>query len=263
MRGEQPSLKEFRNLDELVTALSRLSDEIFKLKSEVASHLGIDVRSPDVRLVALAGIQQDLLPCGWWLNTMMALEREVRAKFDGTWEKEFLVKIGAGPGAHANESERLDKVTRDMVDYLRLSVPVKIAFRIENMFSRLLREVDKTSPFEFGQVLSTLLTKLQLVNQSDVEAPLRALAAVRNSLHNNGIHRKQSQKWIVDGVHFDFTEGQKVTCAWWTHLMLLFNASVRSIRTILFTSPLVDLKGEIPDDFAAYPKGSENGSPKS
>ena len=254
MRGEQPSLRQFRNPGELVAALARLSDEIVTLKWDVVKQTGVDIRSADVRLVALNGIQLDLLPCGWWLNTVMALEREVRAKSDGTWEEKFLAEIGAGPGAHGNEPGRLDKVVKDMVEYLRLSVSVKVAFRIESMFSRLLREVDKTSPLEFGRVLSTLLTKLQLVNHLDVEAPLRVLAAVRNSLHNNGIHRTKSQTWIVDGVHFDFTEGQEVTCAEWHQLMLLLEASVRSIRTILFTSPLVDLKGDIPDDFAALPK---------
>ena len=263
MSRGKPSLKQYHNLGELVAEFGRMCDYITKLKYDVVRQTGVDFHSTDVRLVALDGIQQGLLPCGWWMNAAMTLERQIQERFPDAWEEKFLAGIGAGKGAYEGDPRRFEKIGNVMMDYLRLSVAVTLAFRIENMFAQLLKELGETSPMQFGRVLDALLTKLQLAGRMDIEAPLRALAAVRNSLHNNGIHRAVDCGWTVDGEAFEFRKGQRVTCASWSHLVLLFDASVRSIQTILSTPPVSDLKRLIPDEFAAYPKGSENGSPES
>ena len=53
-------------LPQLVDELLRVNERCFRLIEQVATNAGIDVRSQDVRLVALDSIQQNLVACGFW-----------------------------------------------------------------------------------------------------------------------------------------------------------------------------------------------------
>ncbi len=54
---------------EWVNSLFRLSDRIFSLMEKTAANADFEVKDQDARLVALSGMQESVLSCGFWLST--------------------------------------------------------------------------------------------------------------------------------------------------------------------------------------------------
>ena len=79
---------------------------------------------------------------------------------------------------------------------------------------------------------------------------MTAFANLRNSLHNNGIHRANSLKIQVDEIDFEFVKNERVECASWQHIVVLLSANVSILKKILSSQKIVKIKTEIRDDFA-------------
>jgi hypothetical protein len=77
-------------------------------------------------------------------------------------------------------------------------------------------------------------------------------ALIRNSLHSNGIHHgyKRSDTVVdVDGVCYEFIQGQRVQCADWEHIAHALDASV-SVLEEVFNTAAVSSISDIVDEYA-------------
>jgi hypothetical protein len=58
-------------------------------------------------------------------------------------------------------------------------------------------------------------------------------AMLRNSLHNNGIHKWSSQTVIVDGEDYVFAKDNRINCGSWSHIFHAVNSSLSIYEEIL------------------------------
>ncbi len=139
-----------------------------------------------------------------------------------------------------------------MVDNLRLGFMVSIHFRIDNLFQNILREL-KAYPKkrDYWNLTDAILKQISLPNNGVEKNTLLAFANLRNSLHNNGIHRTQDLNVKIDNLEFNFMKGQRVVCASWLHIITLLDANIDILDKILLSNKICSVKKEIKDDFSA------------
>jgi hypothetical protein len=224
----------------LAGRLSRLSDKAYGLLSDVAKTAGIDATSQDARLVALDGIQQKLVGCGFWLNLLFGMANEA-----GRASQEDLCRA---VGSNLNWA----RTEMAMFDYLRHALPIMVHFKIDNLFSRILEHLDDVPERPNYSRLSTAMLGVAGLDRGGNEfKQLRALAAIRNSFHNNGIHRNKNLRVAINGIDFEFTKGERVECAGFTHVVVAIDANVDVLRKLLLSDRVGRIKESILDPFAA------------
>lgn len=244
-------LKDFHgDFQEVVKELSRLSNVVFLEKEEVAKNAGIALTSQDARLVALDGIQRNLITVGYWIRALHSLKSECSGR---NWEKTYLDKLGVRPGIYPGDSHRTGKI-EDMMLYIQFEALVTLThFNIDNLFYNTLRAVgeDPNKNKSFGQNMEALLRQAGFPKDGTEGDALKAFSQVRNSYHNNGIHRNADFHATVAGVSFDFNKGCKVECASWSHILHLLEVVVKVLGSILSSANIRGIVGEIKDDFAS------------
>ena len=78
-----------------------------------------------------------------------------------------------------------------------------------------------------------------------------ALTHIRNTLHNNGIHRHPSLDLQVGQFCYQFNEGELVNCASWEALMNLSHFNVIALQEVLLSEEIGKIDGLVVDQFAA------------
>jgi hypothetical protein len=243
-------MKSYQNLGEVVADLATLSNDLWSLKKDVERASGVAFESQDARLVALDAVQSDLIACGYWINAALSLERDCRERFGERGEPELRKRLGVGPGfpGHPIGGEKGPDVV--MIDYLRHSLTVMIHFRVDALFSNLLRKLGKNIPSGFLNRARETLAASGVARGGYEAKVLTAFAHVRNSFHNNGIHGQGDDTVVIGRVSFEFRCNQKVRCDSWAHLLLLIRETVKVLRTILLCRTISGLH-EVRDGFAA------------
>ena len=78
-----------------------------------------------------------------------------------------------------------------------------------------------------------------------------ALTHIRNTLHNNGIHRHLSLDLQVGQFRYQFIEGELVNCASWGAMMNLLYLNVISLQEVLLSKEIRKIDGLVINQFAA------------
>lgn len=248
--GDVGSMKTYQTIGEVADDLSKLSCDIESLKKEVVRTAGILYDCQDARLVALDAMQCNLIACRYWITAAQSLERNCHERFGECWEPELRNRLGAE--LNYRKIGGNDGPDSIMLNYLRHSLTVMIQFNIENLFSNLLRSVSNEPPRNFKDIVLAMLSATNIASDGYERNVLMALAYVRNSFHNNGIHRNDNFIVCIDGAHFEFRRDQKIRCASWNHLVLLIREIIKLLRTILLC-PTISGLYEVKDDFASDP----------
>jgi hypothetical protein len=97
-----------------------------------------------------------------------------------------------------------------------------------------------------------LLTHLNLPVE-DVTL-LDFMRLIRNTIHNQGIHRPHSEKSLsisFQGVEYEFPHAQPIEFVTWSFVLDRLNDLIELQRRIVFSSPLRELSKVIPDPSAA------------
>lgn len=137
----------------------------------------------------------------------------------------------------------LKTVTKEAVDFCgstidktnKLSFVLLCQFQIENLLANIIRELNLQEPNGFYQLSKNIVDHFGLGKEAhDI---LYLPAAIRNSLHSNGIH-KLPRSWAdkrvtLDGVEYRFKFDQPVSCASWAHIAHALEHSIRVIGNIL------------------------------
>lgn len=244
-------LKDYHgSFQEVVKDLFQLNKAVFLEKEKVARNAGIALTSQDARLVALDGIQQNLVTVGYWINALISLKSECQGQ-GPNWEKTYLGKLGVGPDIYPGDSHRTGKIEDRMLGVQFGALVTLIHFKIDNLFYNTLRALGETPTKSFNQNTANLIGLVGLPKNGAESDALEVFSQVRNSFHNNGIHRNADFHVTVFGVRFDFIRGRRVECASWAHILHLTEVNVRVLGAILSSAPMRQVNGEIKDDFAS------------
>jgi hypothetical protein len=230
---------------ECIPLFQALNQQLENIKQEVVKNTGLDYRSQDARLVALDAIQMNMAATAMWINGLNSL-----ANFctdDGIFNKnQFLNSVGSGLD--------LDEAEVEMFEILKLGHITLIHFKIENLFRnlctelRLLSEKEKKCGFWH---LTEIIYKACKISDGDSRNSLMALTHIRNTLHNNGIHRHPSLDLQVGQFRYQFNEGELVNCVSWEALMNLLRFNVIVLQEVLLSEEIGRIEGLVIDQFSA------------
>jgi hypothetical protein len=230
---------------ECIPKFQALDQRLINIKQEVVKNTGLDYRSQDARLVALDSIQMNMAATAMWINGFNSLANFCAA--DGVFNKnQFLNSAGSGLELAETEVE--------MFGVLKLGYITLIHFKIENLFRnlcthlRLLSEKEKKCGF---WRLTELIYKACKINDGDSRKSLIALTHIRNTLHNNGIHRHSSLDIPVGQFQYQFIENKNINCASWEAIMNLSYFNVAALSEVLLSEKIAKIEGLVIDQFAA------------
>jgi uncharacterized protein YoaH (UPF0181 family) len=174
----------------------------------------------------------------------MSLKGLSQEKYSDNWEEEYRKLIGTG--LSSGQAEAL------MLDYLRSTLTTKVHFKIENLFSNILKALS-VSPNRsaFWHISNAMLQQAGIPTTGPEKNTLTVLANLRNSFHANGMHNNDSLSVDIDGIRFEFCKGRPVECASWEHIVVIMRANISVLESVLFSNRVSNLRSEIPDAFAA------------
>jgi hypothetical protein len=244
-------MTKINHIMDITRAFGSIITKIHSIKQNTVKNSNFDIESQDARLVALDSIQSDMLAVGNWISTLNSLANKCVANGKLN-EKEFLESVG---------SIKSLKDTEDiMYKFLRLGLLAPIHFKIDNMFHNILRELGNIPKDKKGSEKKSFWDLTEVISSEaslskDEKESLIAFSYLRNSLHNNGMHRYGNNLNInIRGLDFKFKKDKKIECASWEHIIIVLDVNIDVINKILSSPKIYNLKDEIKDDFASLPR---------
>lgn len=219
-----------------VQELFRLSDRVFSLMEEVADAGEFSVEDQDARLVALSGMQERLVGCGFWLHiyeTIANKHEDENAILD-----------------YAGSNLSLDKTSNSMIYIIRLSLVVFFHFKLENLFRSLVEEILSKQMYSLPQLYKCLFPEIGVTSSEEKYEVLKAFSSIRNSLHNNGIHTHPSFSVTIKGLEYKFDQGEAVECASIDYILVMLEAIIEIVGEVLRSEKVMSVKRRIPERFA-------------
>jgi hypothetical protein len=215
-----------------------LSDKIFGLMEKTAANANVEVTAQDSRLVALSGMQETVLSCGFWLNIYHSIAEN--------HQNESMVLKYAG----SNLS--LEHTAKIMLNQIRLGLVMFFHFKLENLLGSLLNNISSKKISSLGETFNELSKEINLSDIPKKAEIIKAFSSIRNSLHNNGIHNKESFSVKVGKFDYEFSKGDVVQCASLEHCITLIQAITDIIESVLASDKIKEINGIIPDTYAEW-----------
>lgn len=234
----------YSNFGQVVKDLQSLIQAIEDIRQKIVTVSGVSYASQDARQVALDGLQCDIGACGIWISTLMSLKVLSQEKYKDNWEEEYRKLIGTIlPSGQAEDL---------MLDYLRNTFTTKAHFKIENLFSNILKALPATpNGCGYWHISNAMLQEAGISTSGTEKNILTVLANLRNSFHANGMHSKDDLSVDIDGLKFEFRKGSRVECASWEHVIVIMRENISVLESVLLSNSVSKLRGEIRDAFAA------------
>ena len=184
-----------------INKLNGLSDKIFGLMERTAASADFDVTAQDARLVALSGMQESLLSCGFWLSTYHSIAENHR-------DESMVLK-------YARSNLSLEKTANIMLNKIRLGLVIFFHFKLGNLLGCLLNKISNIKFQGLGSTFTRLCQEIGLNDISEKAKIIKAFSSIRNSLHNNGIHSHASFSVKVGKLKYEFAKDGVVQCEFW------------------------------------------------
>ena len=159
----------YSNFDQVLKDLQGINQDIEDIRQKIVSVSGVSYASQDARQVALDGLQCDIAACGNWICVLMSLKALSQKKYSDNFEEEYRKLIGSGlPSIQAEDL---------MLDYLRNTLTIKVHFKIENIFSNILKALS-ASPERSGfwHISNAILQQADIPTNGPEKDTLTALA---------------------------------------------------------------------------------------
>jgi len=195
----------------------------------------------DARIVALRNLDANVSSVIMVHMMWAAVERGV-------------LDLGPIQAAMALDTEAVPLAVRRLEYLLRVGLVVLYQFEIEGLLKNLLVALHKSAPSGFYKVVESLLDAITVKSKKKKLKTLNALALIRNSLHNTGIHKppsKKSAQVTIDGVTYKFRYGKRVTCAGWAQLIPIMRAGLKVLEDICLSPQILALPHPIRNEYVA------------
>jgi len=221
-----------------INNLLGLSDRIFGLMEKTAANADFDVKDQDSRLVALSGMQESVLSCGFWLSTYHSIAENHK-------DESMILN-------YARSNLSLEKTANIMLNQIRIGLVVFFHFKLENLLGSLLNKITSKKLQGLESTFTELSKEIGLSDISDKAEVIKAFSSIRNSLHNNGIHTHQSFSIEVRGLRYEFIKDVVVQCASLSHSINLIQVITDIIEEVLESDKVQKIKEIIPDSYAEW-----------
>ncbi len=243
-----------KNIQEIRSAqegFHLLASWVFDLKESLTPKQEEWQERSDARRMALGNIYR---PC---LTTPILLFNMLNALGNEEGLKQFAYLMGM-----ENDAKNRENAFWDIVDWVLHHTILMVQFQVENLFQNLWRELGFVEVRNFIQLSEKLIGYLKIIDGDKYLHRLKALANLRNSLHNNGIHNNQDfafgismalerdNKKIIIEANYAFKKNQKVVCCGPVHVLGLCAGTVEVIQQILSNDILRKIPGPIMDRYA-------------
>jgi hypothetical protein len=231
------------NIIEVIPKLRNIIDKIESIKNKVIHNSTVAYDSQDARMVALDSIQIEISAIVMWITSFLSLGNKCTYNhvFD---EPEFLRNVCSQLG--------IEKTEEIMFNCLRLGFITLVHFKIDNLFYNILRHLNNSEPKKgYTNRVNRLVSECSITDKDAAKKTLFALASMRNTLHNNGIHRGESLFIKLGPFNLDFKSGQYIECAGWNHIVIILEMNIDVLGEILMSKPIVNIKTEIKDDYSS------------
>jgi hypothetical protein len=231
-----------KHIMELIPKFREIVERLETIKRAVVEQSGIKYTSQDARMVALDSLQISTSAVGMWIQCCNSLAN-FHTKEGVFNEAGFLRSVGSG--VNKEQTEMI------MFDHLRLGFITLTHFKIDNLFHNILKYLNAL-PGKTGywKLTDEILGQCSILKTGTEKNILTAFAYLRNSLHNNGIHRNDDLELEIDQIKFKFIKDSPVECASWEHIVVLLKANVDVLEKVLLSPKIINIKTEIKDDFA-------------
>lgn len=230
------------NFYDLVSEDKTLNIKIIELRKKIENEFKIPYESQDARMVALDNIQKELITTGMWFRAYLSLlesSLDTKGKLN---DSEFLKQF---------DSElNMEDTVELLSEQKKRSMIVQIHFSLDNLFQNI-RRIWETPDKSFKKNYEYIIKKtINEDEQEKIKVLFHLLSSIRNTLHNNGIHRHKGFSINVNTMIYHFEENKKIECASWAHVLNVVEELIDVLSKILF-SDKVDWRQFIKDDFAS------------
>jgi len=236
-------MKKINHMMDITVNFNEILERIIELRKKIEAESKVSYESQDTRHVALDAIQQDISACVMLITALNSLANIFTNKKNNTFREEFLKSVGS--------IKDLEQTENIMLNYLRFSILVLVHFKIDNLFQNLLNELNIHFNRGFWNLCNTLIDKISVNQKEDKKEKLILLSYLRNSFHNNGIHRGRSLTKTLNNLNYSFENGYVVECASWDHIIKAISANIDVLSEILLSKEIKSLNHEIEDKYAA------------
>ena len=204
----------------------------------IVGECSFDMTAQDTRLICLNSIRGIILGVLNWERCLTKLTERCTLQ-------EFLEVLDA---PHISE---ISKHHKAMVDLTRHGAFILMNFRVESALANILEHLDQEPSRRHMENVSMVLELCNIPDDSIDYHTFNVLAAIRNSFHNNGIHRTGGNfLHTIGGLEFRFEEGEPVLCAGIEHFAVLTRELARILDRLFLSEPIRTVREIIPDDFA-------------
>ena len=131
------------------------------------------------------------------------------------------------------------------LQFARFSLIAMTHFQIENYLKIVLARLTNSSHIGFYKIAETLLNKVTISDKENKLRVMNTLALMRNTYHSNGTHTRKSETIIINGVLFEFKEGERCSCAGWQHINIVLSEIFKIINEINHTAEVSSIKENI------------------
>jgi hypothetical protein len=216
-------------IDNLLAAFKILLEKLQALRSKVG--FPID----DARQVGLFGMQEAVVGFGLTAHAISGNGLKGRARTG----VEVVESFDNYVTIEGKTSEDLVAITQRV---WRLSLLTIFHFKIDALFQNLLTGLGEKPAIGFGANLNALTNQITLQDRQRVRDTLKTPTLIRNSLHNNGIHRFADWGPVTHhGLIYEFNKDKDLRCASFGHILAALDVSVDALDEILQAPEITSL----------------------
>lgn len=243
--------KKLSELEAVKLGLTHLLAHVFSLKERLTPRKDAWGGQTDARRMALGNIYRPCLTNPTLLfNMLVTLSKEEELN-------EFARLIGM-----PDDKRNRENAFWDITWFVLTNTLLMFQFQIENLFQNLWRELGNDEERSFLKLSEKLLLRLKVPDVGEKLKRLRALAYLRNSLHNNGIHSgpdfafriyttiKSGDITIQVDANYAFKKGGAVNCCGPMHVLGICHGVVDVVKDVISAPDINAIAGPIRDRFA-------------
>lgn len=190
----------------------------------------------DARQVAFAGIQRVVGGYAMGLSSMLY----------GRTQNEIIKSFG-------KNNLTVDGARQIVEDAWKNGLITLFHFKVDTLFQNLLRVLGAYKEKGFEPMSRTLLSIIGITDAYSRDV-LLTTGYIRNSLHNNGMHRgKSSLTMKMQDLDFIFVSGKRMECGSWQHIFAAMYETIDVVDRILATDKVKGIPTPFEDDYARDP----------
>jgi len=149
------------------------------------------------------------------------------------------------------EGKSHEEIKTIMESMWRQSLLTLFHFKVDALFQNLLTSFGTTpGKTGFGRNCDDLLGRITLNNRARAKETLNVITFLRNSLHNNGIHRGSDHgPFAAHGLTYLFKKDAPVQCASIAHVLAILDSTIDVLEEILVSAEVKSLPNVV-DQYA-------------